>query len=102
MEKRQPSGAAVKAVVQRISSSRVYVEGECVGSIGHGLNILLGVTKTDTRSDADKLPNKIIALRIFHDENKKMNLSLKDIDGSLLVISQFTLVGNVKKAPPEL
>ncbi len=84
-------------VIQRVSSSRVSVGGETVGEIGAGLNILLGVVKGDDESDIAKLAGKIANLRIFADECGKMNLSLLDIGGGALVISQFTLAGNVKK-----
>jgi len=84
-------------VVQRVSSSQVIVEDEVVGKISKGLNILFGVRKGDKREDIKKLVSKIINLRIFQDENNKMNLSLLDIKGEVLVISQFTLAGNVKK-----
>jgi D-tyrosyl-tRNA(Tyr) deacylase len=87
----------VKCVIQRVSSSNVTVDNKVVGSIGVGLNILLGVQKGDTKDDIGKLVNKIINLRIFKDENDKMNLSLLDIGGEALVISQFTLAGNIKK-----
>lgn len=85
------------AVIQRVSSSSVKVDGKIVGEILKGLNILLGVKKGDDSSDITKLVNKIINLRIFQDENQKMNLSLLDINGQALIISQFTLAGNVKK-----
>lgn len=85
------------AVIQRVSSSSVTVNGELVGKIGNGLNILLGVKKGDTKEDIEKLVNKIVNLRIFKDENAKMNLSLLDVNGEALVVSQFTLAGNVKK-----
>lgn len=85
------------AVVQRVSTSSVRVNGEIVGEIGRGLNILLGVRKGDTADDVLKLAAKIIHLRIFPDDAGKMNLSLLDIDGEALVISQFTLAGSVKK-----
>ncbi|XPV68922.1 MAG: D-aminoacyl-tRNA deacylase [Halarcobacter sp.] len=85
------------AVIQRVSSSSVKVEGDVVGKIGKGLNILLGVKKGDSSEDIKKLVSKIVNLRIFQDENEKMNLSLKDIQGEALVISQFTLAGNIKK-----
>jgi len=87
----------VIAVIQRVSSSSVKVEGEIVGQIGKGLNILLGVKKGDTSEDMLKLVNKIVNLRIFQDENDKMNLSLLDVKGEVLIISQFTLAGNIKK-----
>ncbi|MCP4970073.1 MAG: D-tyrosyl-tRNA(Tyr) deacylase [Arcobacter sp.] len=85
------------AVIQRVSSSCVKVHEEVVGKIGIGLNILLGVKKGDSKDDTIKLVNKIVNLRIFHDDNKKMNLSLLDVKGEALIISQFTLAGNVKK-----
>ena len=85
------------AVVQRVLGSSVEVEGKTVGSCGHGLAILLGVAKGDEKKDADKLAAKISKLRIFCDENGKMNLSVCDIGGSALVISQFTLLANYAK-----
>ena len=85
------------AVVQRVNKSWVEVNGDVVGKIGKGLNILLGVEKGDTEEDIDKLLKKIPFLRIFEDEKGKMNLSVIDINGEALVISQFTLAGNVKK-----
>ncbi len=85
------------AVLQRVNKSWVEVDGEVVGKIGKGINILLGVEKGDTQEDIQKLIKKIPYLRIFEDENGKMNLSLIDIKGEALVISQFTLAGNVKK-----
>ncbi|EDP73605.1 D-aminoacyl-tRNA deacylase [Hydrogenivirga sp. 128-5-R1-1] len=85
------------AVIQRVLESKVEVDGKIVGQIGKGLNILLGVVKGDTQEDINKLINKIVNLRIFEDKNGKMNLSVKDINGEVLVISQFTLAGNVKK-----
>jgi len=85
------------AVIQRVSSSCVRVDEKIVGEIGQGLNILLGVKKGDSKEDIKKLVNKIVNLRIFQDENQKMNLSLLDIQGEVLIISQFTLAGNVKK-----
>jgi D-tyrosyl-tRNA(Tyr) deacylase len=85
------------AVVQRVNQSWVEVDGQVVGKIGKGVNILLGVEKGDTEEDIKKLIKKIPFLRIFEDEKGKMNLSLLDINGEALVISQFTLAGNVKK-----
>ncbi len=85
------------AVIQRVSKSSVKVEDKVIGEISKGLNILLGVQKDDTTKDVKKLVNKIVNLRIFSDENDKMNLSLLDINAQVLVISQFTLSGNVKK-----
>jgi D-tyrosyl-tRNA(Tyr) deacylase len=85
------------AVIQRVNSSHVEVDGKIVGKIGKGLNILLGVEKGDTEEDIKKLLNKIPYLRIFEDEKGKMNLSLIDIKGEALVISQFTLTASIKK-----
>ena len=86
----------MKAVIQRAESARVESEGETLGEIGQGLMILLGVTAGDTERDAELLCDKIIKMRIFSDENGKMNLSLKDIDGEMLVVSNFTLNANYK------
>ncbi len=87
----------MKAVIQRVSSSSVRVDEKIVGSIGAGLNILLGVQRGDDKTAADKLVKKIANLRIFADSQGKMNLSLIDCSGQALVISQFTLAGSVKK-----
>lgn len=81
----------MKAVIQRVKNSNVVIEGEKVSSVNQGLLILLGVCQGDTEADADKLVKKIPVLRIFEDENEKMNLSCLDIDGEILVVSQFTL-----------
>lgn len=87
----------MKAVVQRAVDASVKVEGETTGEIAHGLVVLLGVTHEDTEEDARYLAKKIPYLRIFEDENEKMNLSLLDIGGKLLSISQFTLYGDTRK-----
>lgn len=87
----------MKAVLQRVKNASVSVDGETVGECGEGLMILLGVAQGDTEEDARLLAAKICNLRIFTDENDKMNLSVKDIDGEALVISQFTLMANYKK-----
>ena len=87
----------MKAVIQRVTSASVAVEGSIVGQIGGGIMILLGVEKGDTEAAADWLAEKITALRMFSDDDDKMNLSVKDIGGSLLVVSQFTLAGNCAK-----
>jgi D-tyrosyl-tRNA(Tyr) deacylase len=87
----------VKAVIQRVTSASVTVEGEIVGQIGQGILILLGVEKGDAEPQADWLVEKICGLRMFSDDAGKMNLSVRDIDGSLLVVSQFTLAGNCAK-----
>ena len=85
------------AVIQRCSRGQVTVSDKVVGEISHGLVIFLGVQKNDTENDAEFLVNKICGFRIFNDENDKMNLSIKDVNGSALVISQFTLCGDTKK-----
>ncbi len=85
------------AVIQRVSSSSVSVGGETVARIGAGLNLLLGVVDGDTEKEVQTLVNKIVRLRIFADDAGKMNRSLIDTGGEMLVISQFTLAGNVKK-----
>lgn len=84
----------MKAVVQRVSEASVNVDGKCIGSIGNGFLVLLGVGDGDTEEDMKYIADKIIKLRIFSDENDKMNLSLTDVGGELLVISQFTLYGD--------
>lgn len=85
------------AVVQRVKESSVDIDGESVGNIGPGLMVLLGVARGDSQKDADFLAEKISNLRIFEDENKKMNLSLLETGGEMLIISQFTLLGNSQK-----
>ena len=101
----------MRAVVQRVSRAQVTVDGEVVGKIGAGLLLLLGISKTDTQGDADYISEKILGLRIFQDRDDKINLSLADIGGAVLAVSQFTLYGDVRRgrrpsfdeaAPPEL
>lgn len=87
----------MRAVIQRVSHSKVVVEGRTTGEIERGLLVLLGVTHTDERADIDWLIKKITNLRIFNDENGKMNLSVKDVGGDILVVSQFTLYADSKK-----
>ena len=87
----------MRAVVQRVSSSKVTVDDRVTGEIKEGLLVLLGVTHEDTSKDVDYMIDKVLNLRIFEDENEKMNLSLKDIGGELLVVSQFTLYGDCRK-----
>lgn len=84
----------MRAVVQRVSEASVTVDGERIGSIGKGFLVLLGVGEGDTDEDMKYIADKIIKLRIFSDENDKMNLGLSDVDGEMLVISQFTLYGD--------
>jgi D-tyrosyl-tRNA(Tyr) deacylase len=100
----------MRAVVQRVTESSVSVDGRVVGDIGPGLLVLLGVAQDDTVQDADYLAEKIVQLRIFEDETGKMNRSLLESGGALLVVSQFTLLGDCRKgrrpsfasaAPPE-
>ena len=87
----------MRAVVQRVSSSKVTVEGEVTGEINKGLLVLLGVTHEDTSKDVDYIIDKVLNLRIFEDEADKMNLSVLDVKGEILVISQFTLYGDCRK-----
>lgn len=87
----------MKAVVQRVTHASVKVDGEIKGEIKNGLLVLLGVGMNDTKEDAQRLAQKIVKLRIFSDENDKINLSVNDIGGSLLVISQFTLYADCRK-----
>ena len=87
----------MKAVIQRVSRAQVRVEGHIVGEITKGLLVLLGVGKGDSNAQADSLLEKVINLRIFEDEGGKMNLSLLDVGGSLMVISQFTLYADCRK-----
>ncbi len=87
----------MRAVVQRVSRSGVTVDGELTGEIGKGLLVLLGVSVRDTDKDADYLLDKVVNLRIFEDAEGKMNLSLIDVDGEMLVVSQFTLYGDTRR-----
>ena len=87
----------MRAVVQRVKRCRVIVDGNSVGQIGPGLLVLLGVSKEDTEAAADYLAEKITGLRIFEDDDGKMNLSVQDKRGELLVVSQFTLYGDVRR-----
>ena len=83
--------------MQRVTRASVTIDGEIVGEIGNGLVVLLGIARDDTQDDADYLVPKIVALRIFDDAEGRMNVSVKDIDGGLLVVSQFTLYGDVRR-----
>lgn len=87
----------MRAVIQRVNKSSVSVDGEIKGSVGKGFNVLLGVMEGDTESQAELLAAKVSKLRIFEDENEKMNKSVLDIGGEILVISQFTLCADIKK-----
>ena len=87
----------MKAVIERVKYACVAVDGEVVGKINQGFLVLLGVTHTDTEKEAEWLSKKITDLRVFNDSDDKMNLGLKDVNGELLVISQFTLYGNCIK-----
>ncbi|HZP34654.1 MAG TPA: D-aminoacyl-tRNA deacylase [Candidatus Acidoferrales bacterium] len=87
----------MRAVVQRVSRAKVTVNGQTTGEIARGLLVLLGVAVTDTASDADYLADKIAGLRIFEDENGKMNRAAGDVAGSVLAVSQFTLYGDVRR-----
>lgn len=101
----------MRAVVQRVTRAKVTVDEKVVGEIGKGLVVLLGIARDDTKVEAAYLVDKIAALRIFDDEDGKMNLSVKDVQGGLLIVSQFTLYGDVRRglrpswidaAPPEV
>ena len=101
----------MRAVVQRVSKASVTIEGEIVGEIGNGLVILLGVKNGDTETDAKYLADKCVNLRIFTDKQSKFNLSAVDVEGQILVVSQFTLYADTRKgrrpsfieaAPPEI
>jgi len=87
----------MKLVIQRVTEASVTIDGNVKGKIGKGFLVLIGVGKDDTREIADKYIKKLLGLRIFEDENGKTNLSLADVDGELLLISQFTLYANCKK-----
>ncbi len=87
----------MRAVIQRVSSAKVSVDGEIVGEIGRGILVLLGISHEDTEKEAIYLLEKTLNLRIFEDAEDKMNLSLLDIEGELLVVSQFTLYGDTRK-----
>ena len=101
----------MKLILQRTSRASVSVDGKIVGQINQGLMVLIGITHSDTKENADALIKKLINLRVFNDEQGKMNLSIQDVRGEFLVISQFTLYGNAKKgnrpsyvyaAPPDV
>lgn len=87
----------MKFVIQRVTEASVTVDGNTIGKIDKGFMVLIGIGQTDTKEIADKLVKKLVGLRIFEDENGKTNLSLSDVNGALLLISQFTLYANCKK-----
>lgn len=86
----------MRVVIQRVKNASVEIDNKVNGKINTGFLVLLGIASTDTKQDVDYLVKKVVNLRVFSDENDKMNLALKDINGELLVISQFTLYGNCK------
>src|SRR6266704_6159402 len=101
----------MRAVVQRVTRASVTVDQKIVGEIGNGLVVLLGIAREDTEKDADYLVEKIAALRVFDDESGRMNRSVTDVHGGVLIVSQFTLYGDVRRglrpswidaAPPEI
>ena len=101
----------MRAVVQRVTRAKVTVDEEIIGEIANGLVVLVGIARDDTKVEAAYLVDKIAALRIFDDDEGKMNLSVKDVNGDLLIVSQFTLYGDVRRglrpswieaAPPEV
>lgn len=87
----------MKALIQRVSEAKVLVEGRVVGQIGQGLLVLLGVEKDDSEDSAIKLAKRVLGYRVFSDEHDKMNLDVQDIEGDLLVVSQFTLAADTRK-----
>ena len=87
----------MRTVLQRVTEARVEVNGHVTGAIEHGLVVLLGVQREDTKQDVDYLVRRIVGLRVFNDEAEKMNRSVVEVGGSLLVVSQFTLYGNCRK-----
>lgn len=87
----------MKALIQRVKNASVTIDGELYSNIGKGLLVFVGVEKEDEKINAEKLAEKIINLRVFEDENDKMNFSVKDVGGEILVVSQFTLCGDCKK-----
>lgn len=87
----------MRAVVQRVANCSVTVDNQITGSIGTGLLVLLGVSEKDTKKDLDYIADKVLNMRIFCDDNDKMNLNVQDISGDIMVVSQFTLYGDVRK-----
>ncbi|WP_346898028.1 D-aminoacyl-tRNA deacylase [Clostridium sp. UBA7503] len=87
----------MRAVVQRVKSSKVEVDNKVISEIEKGINLLVGISKEDTKEDIDYIVRKVLGMRIFEDEDERMNFSLQDIEGELLIISQFTLYGDCRK-----
>lgn len=87
----------MRAVIQRVSEASVHADGECTGQIGHGLVVLLGIATDDTQADAEYLSTKIAGLRLFSDEAGKFAYSVQEVNGAILVVSQFTLYGDCRK-----
>lgn len=87
----------MKALIQRVISSSVKINGKTVGKIGPGLNVFIAVTHNDTEKEAEYIAEKTVKMRIFNDENDKINLSLQDVEGEIMVVSQFTLYSNCRK-----
>lgn len=87
----------MRAVVQRVTRASVKVDGKLIGSIGKGLMVLIGIEESDEARDIDYMCDKLTGLRIFEDENEKMNLSVADVSGEMLIVSQFTLYGDARK-----
>lgn len=87
----------MKALIQRVTEASVHVEGKCIGSVSEGLLVLLGIEKHDSEQAADKLVQKVLSYRVFDDASGRMNLSVQDVKGGVLVVSQFTLAANTDK-----
>lgn len=87
----------MRALIQRVTHAKVEVDGQCIGEIDQGLLVFIGVEKNDRTEDADRLLKKVLAYRVFSDSEDKMNLSVTDVNGGLLLVSQFTLAANTQK-----
>ncbi len=87
----------MRALIQRVTHAKVEVDGQCIGEIDQGLLVFIGVEKDDRTEDADRLLKKVLAYRVFSDSEDKMNLSVTDVNGGLLLVSQFTLAANTQK-----